>query len=94
MKINPRLKTELKKIALAKMREDEDVVTIQAACVLSPAMISTIKKMIPQIEDGEIRTEVDESLLGGIIVRRGSRMIDLTLRSMLQKLATTTHEIA
>lgn len=89
MKINPRLKAELKKIALAKMREDEDVVTVTSACELTPSMLQSIKAMIPEIQDQEIRVIVDDQLLAGVIIKRGSRMIDLTLRSQLHTLATT-----
>ncbi len=87
MKINPRLKADLKKIALAKMREAEEVVTITSACELTQPMLKQITTMVPQIAEADIKVIVDESLLGGFVIRRGSKMIDMSLRSQLHTLA-------
>ena len=88
MKINPRLKAELKKIALAKMREAQEQVTITSACELTQPMLKQITDMVPQIAGSDIKVIVDEQLLGGIVIRRGSKMIDMSLRSQLHTLET------
>jgi len=89
MKINPRLKAELKKIAIRKIREAEEVVTIYSACELSASMLKELTTIVPQLEGAEMNVEIDESLLGGVVIRRGSKMIDMSLRSKLHTLATT-----
>jgi len=43
--------------------------------------------------DVNVETEVDETLLGGMVVRLGSRMIDSSLKTKLANLEATMKEV-
>ena len=54
-----------------------------------------IKSQLAGIVNQEISlsTDVDEDLLGGIVVRLGSRMVDSSLRTKLQRMQTAMKEV-
>lgn len=59
---------------------------------LDKGLLSEVKKAVASIADSDkisLATRVDESLLGGLVVRVGSRMIDTSLRTKLNKLEIT-----
>lgn len=95
MKIDPELKQDLKNYLQQRLREEaKGKVTILAPYKLSNEEIDTLKKKIDILQDADITTEKDESMLAGIIIRYGSRMIDLSLKTELQKLEKTLYETA
>ena len=55
---------------------------------LSNAQLDAVRKQLAQAMGQEVQLEstVDESLIGGLVVRVGSRMIDNSLRTKLQNL--------
>jgi F-type H+-transporting ATPase subunit delta len=55
---------------------------------LSNAQLDAVRKQLAQAMGQEVQLEstVDESLIGGLVVRVGSRMIDYSLRTKLQNL--------
>ena len=55
---------------------------------LSNAQLDAVRKQLAQAMGQEVKLEstVDESLIGGLVVRVGSRMIDYSLRTKLQNL--------
>lgn len=55
---------------------------------LSDAQLDAVRKQLAQAMGQEVQLEstVDESLIGGLVVRVGSRMIDYSLRTKLQNL--------
>ena len=69
--------------------------TITTAVELTADELAAVKQKLGQITGGEvvIETEVDESIIGGIIVRIGDRLIDGSTKNRLmelkQKLAGT-----
>ncbi len=74
----------------AKLAERRGQITAEviAAQPLTEAQISAITDQLKAAGGAQvdIRTRVDESLLGGLVVRLGSRMIDHSLRSKLARL--------
>ena len=44
-------------------------------------------------KDVKINTTVDESLIGGLVVKVGSKMIDTSIRSKLNSLQNTMKEV-
>jgi F-type H+-transporting ATPase subunit delta len=62
--------------------------TATSALPLSDTEIRALTARLEQMTGGTIalRTEVDESLLGGLVVRVGSRLIDGSVRGRLERL--------
>lgn len=92
MKISSLMKAELKKHFLAKIKEKNDEVTIVSAYSLSNSEIEGLKKALPELKSSKVNNEVDESLIAGYIIRKGSKMIDLSLQQQLTKLQQLSHE--
>ncbi len=59
-----------------------------SAHTLDDAQLDAVRKQLAQAMGQEVQLEssVDESLLGGLVVKVGSRMIDNSLRTKLQNL--------
>jgi F-type H+-transporting ATPase subunit delta len=85
MSLDPHLKEELKKFLLKKIREESEILTVTSAHPLTPAQEAEIKTLIP---DGkkEMNTEIDTSLIAGVILKKGSKILDLSLKGRLQNL--------
>jgi F-type H+-transporting ATPase subunit delta len=66
----------------------EVVARVTSAHPLSEAQLSRLKAELSAEMKTDVRLDaaVDESLLGGLVVRLGSRMIDSSIRSKLQRL--------
>jgi F-type H+-transporting ATPase subunit delta len=62
--------------------------TITSAAPLSEGELHAIESSLGEVAGGTLRTEtrVDPSLLGGVIVRIGDRMIDGSVRGRLERL--------
>ena len=67
---------------------------VTSARPLTDEQIARIESQLAGIVDQEISltTDVDESLLGGLVVRVGSRMIDSSLKTKLQGMRTAMKE--
>ena len=61
---------------------------VTSAKPLSDSQLTRITDVLRQVEGGKItiETKVDPSLIGGLVVRVGSRMIDFSLGSKLRRL--------
>ena len=57
----------------------------------SKALATSLKKSVGK--DVKINTTVDESLIGGLVVKLGSKMIDSSIRSKLAKLQNVMKEV-
>jgi F-type H+-transporting ATPase subunit delta len=59
-----------------------------SASQLSNAQLDAVRKQLAQAMGQEVQLEstVDESLIGGMVIRVGSRMVDYSLRTKLQNL--------
>jgi F-type H+-transporting ATPase subunit delta len=65
-------------------------VTVTSASAISKKQQDTISKALRERlgRDVNIETEVDENLIGGAVIRAGDVVIDGSLRSRLEGLAT------
>ena len=79
-------------IAEEKGEVTADVVSAQ---VLTPAQAEELSKTLKaQVgKDVKINATVDESLIGGLVVKVGSKMIDTSIRSKLAALQNTMKEV-
>lgn len=61
---------------------------VTSAVEMSGEDVEAVKRRLREITDGEVvvQADVDESILGGLIVRIGDRLIDGSTRTKLQEL--------
>lgn len=74
--------------ALAAKDRGEMTAEVTSALALSDAQLEDLKKTLKASvgKDVTLSTKIDPSLLGGLIVKVGSRMIDSSLKTKLQNL--------
>ena len=75
---------------LAAEHRGETTAEVTSARALDDEQIAALKAKLGQRAGNDIRIEqrVDPSILGGIVVRLGSQMIDASIRTKLNTLAT------
>lgn len=69
-------------------RRGEITAEVTSAKPLTDSQLARVTEVLRRVEGGKVAVEpkVDPSLIGGLIVRVGSRMIDFSLSSKLQRL--------
>lgn len=93
MKIKPRLKDDLKKFLLLKLGEESKVVTLISSHKLTNEQIEDIKERFPRIKNKEIVLEINENLMAGFILKEGSKITDLSLKSNLNNIKKNIYEL-
>ncbi len=73
---------------LAAAHRGEIVASVTSAVALDEQQMAALKAELSSAmkTDVSLRAEVDESILGGLVVRVGSRMIDSSVRTKLRNL--------
>lgn len=68
---------------------------VTSAAALSDEQAAALKAALKERvgKDVELNVRIDESLIGGLVVRIGSRMIDTSIRSKLAKLQNVMKEV-
>ncbi len=92
MKINSRLKQELKEYLLGKMRKDREKVVVYSSVKLSDEDRRLLKRKFSSIPFQEAEYKIDESLLAGVVIQVGSKIIDLSVRGTLSNLKHIIYE--
>ncbi len=82
-------------LALAARQRGEVNAEVASAHALSDEQLATLKETLRATagKDVQLITRVDATLLGGLIVKMGSRMIDSSLRTKLTSLKTAMKEV-
>lgn len=82
-------------LALAARQRGEVNAEVASAHPLTDEQLATLKDTLRASagKDVQIITKVDPTLLGGLIVKMGSRMIDSSLRTKLTSLKTAMKEV-
>ena len=93
MKIKPRLKEDLKKFLFLKLGEESKVVTLISSHKLTNEQIEDIKERFPRIKNKEIILEIKEDLMAGFILKEGSKITDLSLKSNLNNIKKNIYEL-
>ncbi len=77
-------------------RRGEVTAHVTSATPLSDAQLATVTDSLRRALGGKISVDptVDPSLLGGLVVRVGSRMVDSSLRTKLQRLELAMKGVA
>ncbi|MEX1052389.1 MAG: F0F1 ATP synthase subunit delta [Patescibacteria group bacterium] len=93
MKIKPRLKEELRKYILNKLRNESKNATLISSHKLTKDQIDEIKVKFPRLKNKKINLQTDEELLAGFIIKEGSKVTDLSLKAKLIQFKKTINEI-
>lgn len=93
MKINPKLKNELKVFLMDKIQKEQNRVVVYSADGLDVDEKKALEKKFTGLNWKEAVYEIDRSVIAGIIIRVGSRTVDLSLSGSLSKLSNTLYEI-
>jgi len=90
MNINP---TDIESInEEIKVYHIPDKVTIMSAYELSEDELTSVRKMFPALKEAEIVNLVDKNIFSGLIIKIGTRIVDLTLNGALQNLKKQIYE--
>lgn len=95
MKFSPQLKQDL--INYIKDRQKGKVkpkVTVVSPYKLSDDELKALKRKVELLNEADISVEVDKNIMAGIIIKYGSQVIDLSLKSELLKLEQMLYETA
>ena len=93
MKINPKIKDGLKDFLMEKIQKEQGLVTVFSADSLDDDEKKSLEKKFRDINWNEAEYEIDKSVIAGIIIKAGSKTVDLSLSGMLSKLSNTLYEI-
>ena len=93
MKINPKLKDELKGFLMDKIQKEQNRVVVYSADSLDIDGKKALEKKFVDLNWKEAVYKIDRSVIAGIIIRVGSRTVDLSLSGSLSKLSNTLYEI-
>lgn len=93
MKINPKLKDELKNFLMEKIQKEQNSVAVYSADSLSIDEKKALEKKFTDLNWKEAVYKIDKSIIAGIIIKVGSKTIDLSLSGSLSKLSNTLYEI-
>ncbi len=69
---------------------------VTAARPLDDAQLKSLKDALAQVSGGksvEVELKVDPAIIGGLVVRLGSRMVDSSLRTKLNSIRTRMKEV-
>lgn len=93
MKINPKLKDDLKRFLMDKIQAERSIVTVYSANLLSDDDKNILADKFKDLDWKNARFEIDKSVIAGVIIKIGSRTVDLSLSGSLSKLNNTLYEI-
>ncbi len=81
--------------ALAAEHRGEITADVTSASALGVTQLKSLKTALKSVvgKDVQVNQKVDESLLGGLVVQIGSRMIDSSLRTKLNNLKLAMKEV-
>lgn len=92
MKIKPHLKEQLKKYLIDKVKEEEQKIKVYSAYKLSENEVSLIKNKVKEYDWKNVDYLIDESLIAGIVIKKGSQIINLSLKGALVNLKKIVYE--
>ena len=76
--------------ALLARHRNEILAEVVSATPLNPEQLESIRGALALASKGKVRldTKIDASLIGGVVVKLGSRMVDASIRTKLNTLKT------
>jgi len=92
MRLDPQVKERLKKTFTEGLVAQKELVTIYSTYSLSTSEMKDICARLPQYTNSTVENKVDPTLLGGIVIKSGSKVIDLSMRNALHLLKKQLYE--
>ncbi len=86
------VKEQIKELVLKKSSEIEKRIIVVTAYKLGSEELVELKKYLSKTARATIQNKIDPEILGGFVIKYGSKMIDLSLRGRLQQLRHTLYE--
>jgi F0F1-type ATP synthase delta subunit len=93
MKINPKLKKDLKSFLLNNIQKEQNRALVISADNLSLDQKKILQQKFSDLNWKEAIYKTDKSVIAGIVIKVGSKIIDLSLTGLLSKLSNTLYEI-
>ncbi len=93
MKLKPRIKDELKKFLIQRQKAERGKVSIISAQKLTEEEWTQIHQIFPDLKGMKVENIIDESLIAGVIIQRGSKIIDLSLKAQLSEFRKTANAV-
>ncbi|MFZ2206461.1 MAG: F0F1 ATP synthase subunit delta [Microgenomates group bacterium] len=92
MRLDPHVKERLKKTFTEELVAQKELVTLYSTYSLSESEIKDICARFPQYATSKVENKVDPTLLGGVVIKCGSQIIDLSIRNALHLLKKQLYE--
>lgn len=92
-KINPKLKKDLKSFLLDNIQKEQNRALIISADNLDLDQKKILQKKFPDLNWSKVVYQTDRSVIAGVVIKVGSKTIDLSLTGSLSKLSNTLYEI-
>lgn len=93
MKLNTRLKNDLRQFLLEKIRHEKNKVTVVSGYEIGTEEKTILKNKFPVLDWRSAKFSVDKSIIAGVIITVGSKIIDLSIKGQLLNLYQTIYEI-
>ena len=93
MKIQGYIKENLKKRLMEDLEKERGKIVIHSGYGLSDAEKNLLYEKFPQLKGAYIEFVVNKSLIAGVIIKIGSKVIDLSLKGQLKNLQQSIYEI-
>ncbi len=90
MKLSKHIKEELQMYLRERLNAREIRTQIVASYELSQAEVEEIKSKVPLIKNSVVDVVVDETILAGVVIKHGSKLIDYSLKSKVESLFSRT----
>lgn len=92
MKIKPHLKEDLKKYLVERVKNEEQKLKVYSACKLSEDEKILLRKSIKEFDWTDVDYLIDENLLAGVLIKKGSKEINISLQGKLSNLKKIVYE--
>ena len=94
MKIDPKIKAELQAYLETKIHDRQQRVTLVSPFALSQTDSAAVIQRFTPLTGVHVENQIDPSLLAGIVIKFGTKMIDLSLKTELLNLKQRIYESA
>ncbi|OGK14676.1 hypothetical protein A3C98_03700 [Candidatus Roizmanbacteria bacterium RIFCSPHIGHO2_02_FULL_37_15] len=93
MKIDKSIKESLKKYLAELLKKEKEKITLISAYPLDNTELSPLYEYIPDLKESQISFVIDKKILAGVVIKIGSKVIDLSLSDRLNQLRNKIYEI-
>ncbi|MBI4226160.1 F0F1 ATP synthase subunit delta [Candidatus Roizmanbacteria bacterium] len=93
MKISRDIKDNLKKYLDELLKNEKEKVTLISAYTLNSDELASLYQYIPRLKGSQLNFVINKDLVAGVVIKIGSKVIDLSLRGQLNRLRDYMYEI-